>query len=145
MSQFQGYNITGIDRDLYPVVRDDTTTGPEVDYDIFYLDLEPIGERPDWDSQLIWGASFEAEVRLLDKDELLEKRFIEIPRIRFFSSTSYAPRIYTSGVSLKPLNNAIPEIKQVVKQANEMFIKTIDGIIRDREEIDRINSSHFRN
>ena len=143
MSQFQGYNITGIDRDLYPVVRDDTTTGPEVDYDIFYLDLEPIGERPDWDSQLIWGASFEAEVRLLDKDELLEKRFIEIPRIRFFSSKNYDPAIYASGVSLTSLETSIPEIKQLVERANEMFIRSIYAITRDREEIDRINSSEF--
>ena len=143
MSQFQGYNITGIDRDLYPVTRDDTTKGPEVDYETFFLDLEPIGERPDFNSQLIWAAGFQTEVRLLDKGKVLEKRFIQIPEIEFFSSKDYDPTIWASGVSLTSLKTVIPEIKQLVKQANEIFIKSIDAIIRDREEIDRLNSSHF--
>ena len=47
MSTFQGFNLTGIDPNQYPVFTDDN----DMRHDLFYLTLEPIGADADYEKE----------------------------------------------------------------------------------------------
>ena len=53
MSTFQGFNITGVDRNKYPVITDD-----QIDKKKIYLALEPIDGCVDVEAQKVWADSF---------------------------------------------------------------------------------------
>ena len=54
MSTFQGFKVTGIDPNQYPVFTDDN----DMRHDLFYLTLKPIDADADDESQKLWDYCF---------------------------------------------------------------------------------------
>ena len=141
MSTFQGFKVTAIDSNKYPVLSDD-----RILYDEFYLILRPIGGNTDIESENLWDDSFRWVLKNWENYEELNcyKQFeLEIPHLYFISQSNDRAFICAPDIPLQSLVSCIPFIKTLVDKANARCLKLIDAIRRDRADIDNINASHF--
>ena len=142
MSTFQGFKITGIDSNKYPVITPDKN----VISNQFYLILEPVGEDANANDRILWKHCFRKEFENWQDYEDLknyqQEEQIEIPPLEFISNDK--AYICVSEVSFNRLKRCIPFIEELVKKINPKYIRTIQYIDRVRKEIDQFNPAYFR-
>lgn len=140
MSTFQGFNITGIDRNKSPVILDD-----RVDFAQFYLVLEPIDAAPSTEDLTLWGYYFhDIADNWEDYQEFAhyKQRVIEVPQLTFTHPDEDEAFICARGIVFNAFRDSISFIEDLVKWANRRFISEVNGF---RASIDDINSDWFGN
>ena len=143
MFTFQGFNITGIDRDKYPVFEKD-----QILYDKIYLILEPVEGCADVEAQKVWGDAFCYMVESWEQFQEFNhyKATLEkVPELRFVLEDYDKAFISAEGIALNPLLSAVSFVQGLVKFTNQRCIKTIEDIEYYRQHIDAFNSNsgHF--
>ena len=140
MSTFQGFNITGIDRNKSPVILDD-----RVNFGQFSLVLEPFEAAPSTEDLTLWGYYF---IDIVDNWENYQEfnRYkqgaIEVPQLTFDHSDENGAFISASTIALNAFRGSISLIENLVEWANKRFISEVNGF---RESIDQLNSDIFGN
>ena len=139
MSTFQGFNITGVDRNKYPVFEND-----QILYNKIYLILEPIGGCANVEAQKVWEDTFRYMVErweqfqeFNDYKATLEK----VPELKFVLEDYDKAFISAEGIALSPLLSAVSFVQGLVKFTNKRCIKTIKDIEYYRQHIDAFNSN----
>ena len=139
MSTFQGFKITGIDRNKSPVILDD-----KVCFGQFYLVLEPIDAAPITEDLTLWGYYFHDIVRDWENSaefNRYKQGVIEVPKLTFVLPDKDEAFICAHGISLSSFSGTmIAFIEDLVKRANSRFISEANGF---RKSIDAINSERF--
>ena len=136
MSTFKGFNVAGIDPNKYPVFTDDN----DMRYDLFYLNLEPIGADADCENQRLWDYCFRGEVENWNNMEW-EHRDSSLPELKFIRDTNGEVFISASGEPLRTLESCLFDIERLVKNVNERFIRETTDVTRFRATIEEINDS----
>jgi hypothetical protein len=135
MSTFQGFKITGIDRNKSPVILDD-----KVCFGQFYLVLEPIDAAPITEDLTLWGYYFH-DTDWEKKSERIrhdKQEGGEVPKLTFVLPDEDEAFICAHGISLQPFRPYIHDITNIVNRANCRFISVVNGL---RKEIDAINDA----
>ncbi|MYE89938.1 hypothetical protein F4X33_13175 [Candidatus Poribacteria bacterium] len=139
MSAFQGFNVTGIDPNKYPVFTDDN----DMRYDLFYLTLEPVGADADYENQRLWDYCFRYEVENWNTMGWAH-RDSALPKLRFIFDADDNAFISASGEPLRTLESCLSYIKQLIERVNYRFISEVENVNRFREDIKQINASFSR-
>ena len=137
MSTFEGFNVTGIDPNQYPVFTDDN----DMRFDLFYLTLEPIGADANCENQRLWDYCFRHEVKNWDD---LEGDAVLL-RLKFIFDADGRAFICASGEALQTVADNLRYIERLVELVNRKFIRETGSVNRFRRTIDQINSQHFEN
>ena len=137
MSTFQGFKITGIDRNKSPVILDD-----KVCFGQFYLVLEPIDAAPITEDLTLWGYYFH-DTDWEKKSERIrhdKQEGGEVPKLTFVLPDEDEAFICAHGICLDSFPKYISDIKVLVEAVNCRFISEVNGF---RKSIDAINSEEF--
>ena len=143
MSTFQGFDVTGIDRNKYPVFTDD-----QILYNEIYLILKPIGDCANVENQKVWGHSFCWMVQnwgSLEEFNRYQHGEIEIPRLKFVLQRNDEFFIRAYGPPLADLVGSVSFIQRLVECTNQRCIRSIEEIEHHRQYIDQHSSMHFKN
>lgn len=136
MSTFQGFNLTGIDPNQYPVFTDNN----DMRHDLFYLTLEPIGAAADSENRRLWDYCFRGEIENWNNREWEHA----LPELKFVFNADGGVFISASGEPLRTLQECLFDIDKLVDRVNERFIRETNEVIHFRKNIQAINQS-FRN
>ena len=142
MSTFQGFNITGIDRDRSPVFKDG-----KILYNQIHFVLEPIDAPPRVEDFIVWKFSFRSAIEDWEnypEFNRYKQGVTEVPQLEFILDSNEA-FISACGESFQSLVNCISFIQDLVKWTNKRVIRNIEDINRFREDIDQTNSRYFGN
>ena len=132
MSIFQGFKVTGIDPNQYPVFTDDN----DMRENLFYLTLEPVGtDDADHENRRLWDYCFRGVIEHLNDFERAES----LPKLKFIFDADGDVFISASGKDLRSLD--LFAIESLVGRVNERFIRWANDVTSRREEIKRINNS----
>ena len=140
MSTFQGFNVTGVDRNKSPVIWGDKPYLKQ-----FSVVLEPTDAAPSTEDLTLWRYYF---IDIADNWENYSEfngyksGAIEIPQLTFDHSDEDGVFICASGIVFNSFRGSISLIKDLVKWANKRFILEVNGF---RESIDQLNSDIFGN
>ena len=137
MSTFQGFNVTGIDPNQYPVFTDDN----DMRYDLFYLTLEPIGAEANCENQRLWDYCFRYEIKTWNNIEW-EHRDSALPKLQFIFDADGSAFISASDEPLRTLEGGLYYIKQLIKRVNNKFIRETENVNRFRQDIRKINAAY---
>ena len=136
MSTFQGFKVTGIDPDQYPVFTDDN----DMRYDLFYLTLEPIGTDADHENRRLWDYCFREAIE--NRNNMEHEH--PLPELKFLFDADGSVFISASGEPLRSLQGYLFNIDSLVQEVNKQFIRWINDVKYFRKSIKEINES-FRN
>ena len=143
MSTFQGFNITGVDLNKYPVIM-----GDQILYNKIYLVLEPIDSCTDVEAQKVWGHTFRWMVENWEQFQefnLYKGTVEEVPQLRFVLEGDDKTFISAEGPPLAFLLDSVSFIQKLVEHTNKRCIREIEDIEGHRQYIQQFNSGRFRN
>ena len=141
MSTFQGFNITGIDRNKSPVILDD-----RICFTQFYLVLDPIDAAPSPEDSTLWEYCFRDVLDNWKDDPDLkpyEVELVEVPQLTFVSPDPLDNEkvfICANGADFNAFYDSITFIMDLVPRANQKFKNGVNGF---RAKIDKINADRF--